>query len=69
MYMEGFLNQGWDSILPGCGRTSPLSREATAAATWIYDPQPISDQPIGGGLLHRARPYRPGRSPFSSLGC
>ena len=27
---------------------------------WLYEPQPISNQPVGLGFLHRAGWYRPG---------
>ena len=54
--MEGFLMRGWELILPGC----PGS---------MYDPQPISDRPLGLGFPHRAGRCRPGGSPFSSPGC
>ena len=43
--MEGFLIRGWSLILPGW---------------WcLHDPQPISDQPVGLGVPHRAGRYRP----------
>ena len=48
--MEGFLIRGWELILPGCVRTSTLSREATLAARWFHEPQPISNQPISLGF-------------------
>ena len=35
----------------------------------MYDPQPISDQPVGLGFPHRAKSFRPGGSLFSSPGC
>ena len=40
--------------------TSALARGATLAARWLYEPQPISNQPVGLGLPHRAGRYRPG---------
>ena len=47
--MEGFLIRGWEPILPGCGGTSTFSREATLAARWIHEPQPISNHKWGLG--------------------
>ena len=38
-------------------------------ASFIFEPQPISDRPAGLGFLHCAGRFRPGRSPFSSPGC
>ena len=35
----------------------------------LYDPQPISDRPVGLGFPHRAGRFRPGGSPLSSPGC
>ena len=35
------------------------------ALTLMYDPQPISDRPVGLGFPHRAGRFRPGGSPFS----
>ena len=35
---------GWDLILPGFGRTSTLSLEATLASRWVHEPQSISIQ-------------------------
>ena len=48
--MEGFLIRGWELILPGCDGTSALSREATLAARWLHEPQPISNQLVGWGF-------------------
>ena len=42
-------------ILPGC--------------RWLHEPQPVSDQSMGLGFPHRAGPYRPGESPFTSPCC
>ena len=67
--MGGFLTQGWELILPGCGGTSALAREATLAARWLHEPQPISNQPVGLGFPHHAGRYRHGGSAFSSPGC
>ena len=64
--MEGFLNRGWEVILPGCGGTSALARGATLAARWLHEPQPISNHPVGLGFPHPAERYRPGRSAFTS---
>ena len=66
--MEGFLTQGWELILPGCGGTSALAREATLAARWLHEPQPISNQPVELGFPHLAGRYRPGRFSLSSPG-
>ena len=65
--MEGFLIRGWDLILPGRSETSVFARGATLAARWVRGLQSTSNQPVGLGFPHRARRYRPGRSPFSSL--
>ena len=35
----------------------------------LYDPQPISDRPVGLGFPHRAGRCRPGGTPFSSPAC
>ena len=35
----------------------------------MYNPQPISDRPVGLGFLHRAGRFRPGESAFSSPDC
>ena len=67
--MERSLTRGWELILPGCGRTSALSRGATLAACWLYEPLPISNQPVGLGFAHPAGRYRPGGSAFMSPGC
>ena len=65
--MEGFLIQGCDLILAGCGGISTLSRGATLAARWLHELQPITNHPVGlgfntvrggidpGGLRFRAR--------------
>ena len=45
--MEGFMTRGWKRILPGCGGTSTLAREATLAASWLHEHQTISNQPCG----------------------
>ena len=44
--MEGFLICGWNLILPVCGGTSTLAREATLAARWLYisHSQPATSQ-------------------------
>ena len=44
--MDGFLNQGWELILPGCGGTSALARGAILAALWPHEPQPASESAI-----------------------
>ena len=48
--MDGFLIRGWEMVLPGCGGTSILSREATIGARWLHEPQPISNQSVRWGL-------------------
>ena len=48
--VEGHPIRGWFSILPGYGRTSTLTREATFRAHLLYGHAPIRDQPIGGGV-------------------
>ena len=40
---------GWNPILPGCGETSTLARGPSLPARLLCEPQPISDQPMGGG--------------------
>ena len=40
--------------------TSTSARGATLAARWLHEPQPISNQPVGLGLSHRAGRYRTG---------
>ena len=56
-------------MLPRCGETSTLSREATLAARWLHEPHPISNKPVMSGFPHPAGRYRPGGSAFSSTGC
>ena len=58
-FIEDFLTRGWELILPGCGRTSTLSRGETLAARWIHEPQVISNHPVGSGFPHPAGRYRP----------
>ena len=67
--MEGFLIRGLKIVLPGCGGTSTLSRDAPLAVGWLHEPQLISNQPVGLGCPHRAERYRPGGSAFSSPVC
>ena len=64
--MEGLLTRGREIILPGCGRTSVLSRGTTLAACWLHEPQPISNQPVELGFPHLAGRHRPVGSAFSS---
>ena len=45
--MQGYLNRGWEIILPGCGGTSALAQGATLAARRLHGPQPISNHPVG----------------------
>ena len=54
--LEGFVIRGWELILPGCAGSK-------------YDPQPISDRPVGLGFPHCVGRCRPGGTPFSSPGC
>ena len=65
--MVWFRKRGWEPIIPRCGGTSTLAREATLAARRLHEPQPISDQPMGVGFPQRAERYRTG-SLFSSPG-
>ena len=67
--MEGFLNRGWEVILPGCGGTSALARGAPRAARWLHEPQPISNHPVGMGFPHPAGRYPPWGSAVSSPDC
>ena len=67
--MEGFIIWGQNLILPGCGGTFTLAREATLSARWPHEPQLISNQPIGLGFPHPAGRCRSRGSPFSSPGC
>ena len=46
-----------------------MAREATLAARWLHEPQPISNHPEGLGFLHLAGRYHPGGSAISSPGC
>ena len=64
--MERFLNRGWELILTGCGGTSALAGEATHAARWLHEPQPISNRPVGLGFSHHGGRYQRVRPPFSS---
>ena len=57
-------------ILPGCGGSWTLPPGAAPATRWLYEPQPISNQPVGSGLHtvqsgidpgdHRLRPRHVG---------
>ena len=67
--MQGFLIRRWEPILPGCGGTSALARGATLAARWLNEPQPISNHPVGLGVLYPAGRYRPGGYALLSPGC
>ena len=67
--IEGFMIQGWELILPGCGRTSALTRGETLAARWLHEPQLFSNHPVGLGFPHAAGRYRPEGSAFSSARC
>ena len=42
--LGGFLTRGLFLNLPGSGETSTLTREATLAAHWLYDPQAVGNQ-------------------------
>ena len=64
--MEGFLNRGWELILPGCGGTSALARGATLAALWLREPQAIRNHPVELRVPRPAGRYRPGVSAFST---
>ena len=48
--MEGFLTQGWELILPGCGGTSALARGATLAARWLHEPSQSAITQWGWGF-------------------
>ena len=57
--MEGFMIQGWDSILPG--------------VRWLHK-RTAANQRSAGGLVELGFPddagqCRPGETPFSSPGC
>ena len=67
--MEGFLNRGWELILPGCGGTAALAREATLAARRLRKPQAIRNHPVGLRVPRPAGRYRPGVSALSTPGC
>ena len=46
--MEGFLTQGWELILSGCGETSALARGATFASRWLHhEHQSFSNHSVG----------------------
>ena len=68
--------RGWESIVPRCGRTSTLSRATAPAAYWLYEPQPICNQPICNrrfrslvdGVMHVWRYVLPGNGTSSSQG-
>ena len=62
--MEGFLTRRWELILPGCGETSTLSREATLAERWLHELQPISIKPVGLRFPHPVGQYLPGNLRF-----
>ena len=51
--MEEFQIRAWELIIPGCGATSALIRRASLAARWLYEPQPISNHPVGLGSTTR----------------
>ena len=54
--MEGFLLQGWESVLPG--------------VRWLIGRAPASRRLAGGaGFSHYAGQFQSGGSPFSSPGC
>ena len=48
--MEGFLIQGMDLIVAGCGGTSPLPRRATPGAHWLHEPQATINQPSASSV-------------------
>ena len=66
---ERFLTRGREPILPGCGMTAALARDAILAARWLQKPQPISNRPVELGFPHPAGRYRPGGSTFTTPGC
>ena len=60
--MEGFVVQGWDLIVPGCG-ISMLSRGATLATRSLHRPSRSDQQSAdGGGVSTPAGRYRLGES-------
>ena len=67
--MGGFLNRGWELILPGCGGTSALAHGATLAARRLHEPQAIRNHPVRLRVRRPAGRYRPGVSAFSTPGC
>ena len=67
--MGVYLIRAWESTFPGCGGTSTLPREATLAARWLHEPQPISNQPVVLVFPHLAGRYRPRGYAISSPRC
>ena len=49
-------------------RDLAVVREATLAARWLHEPQPISNQPVALGFPHLAGRYRPEGSAFRPRG-
>ena len=49
------LIRGWDLILAVCRATSTLVRGETLAGRWLHEPQPVSNQLVGGWGFHTAR--------------
>ena len=58
------MTRGWESIIPGCGRTSSLSGGGTLDACWLHEPQPISKQTVGLEIPHLVERHRLGESAF-----
>ena len=54
----------WKDFSSGDGNPS-----SPGCAGSMYDPQPVSNRPVGLGFPHRAGRFRPGESPSSSPGC
>ena len=63
------MTRGWESIIPGCGRTSALSGGGTLDACWLHEPQPTTKQTVGLGIPHLAVRHRLGGSAFLFPGC
>ena len=50
-------------------RRWPEGQLPPRAGSMSYEPQPISNHPVGLGFPHPAGRYRPGESPFTSPSC
>ena len=63
--MEELLVRGCPFIIPGCGKTSTLSRGENIAARWLNEPQPISNH----GMCAEIDNFVLGRRPAASQIC